>query len=65
MSIYEDRRLEDLDARLGHPRHCLHAAELVIPHPDGGLLELRAPLPEDMQAALAGADTRVALTVTS
>ena len=36
-------------------RHALHAAEIAIPHPDGGTLSLEAPLEEDMAAIVAGA----------
>jgi 23S rRNA pseudouridine1911/1915/1917 synthase len=32
----------------GAPRHALHAARLVFPHPDGGEVEVEAPLPADM-----------------
>ena len=39
----------------GFPRQCLHAWRLQLPHPDGGLLELEAPLPEDMQSVVEGA----------
>lgn len=52
LSIYEGAPLEDLDARLQHPRHCLHAAALRFPHPDGGEHTIEAPLPEDMQALI-------------
>ena len=30
------------------PRHALHAARLVLPHPDGGTVTVEAPLPADM-----------------
>jgi 23S rRNA pseudouridine1911/1915/1917 synthase len=39
-------------ARLGWPRHALHARILRIPHPDGRPLELRAALPPDMAVML-------------
>ena len=32
----------------GAPRQALHAARISVPHPDGGQLDIRAPLPEDM-----------------
>ncbi len=32
----------------GAPRQALHAARIVIPHPDGGTLDVSAPLPEDL-----------------
>ena len=38
----------------GFPRHALHAAELSIPHPDGGSITLQAPLCEDMASIIAG-----------
>jgi 23S rRNA pseudouridine1911/1915/1917 synthase len=37
---------------LGLERQFLHAAELRLPHPDGGELHLRSPLPADLAAAL-------------
>jgi 23S rRNA pseudouridine1911/1915/1917 synthase len=39
-------------ARLGWPRHALHARVLRLPHPDGGGVEIRAPMPADMRAML-------------
>ncbi len=38
--------------RVGLPRHALHARVLRLPHPDGGAVELRAPLPADLAALL-------------
>ena len=32
------------------PRHALHAARIVVPHPDGGVVTAEAPLPADMAA---------------
>lgn len=45
-------------AATGAPRHALHARRTVVPHPDGGELEVMAPLPPDMAAwwAAAGVD---------
>lgn len=37
------------------PRQCLHAWRMRLPHPDGHMIELEAPLPDDMRAVLAGA----------
>lgn len=37
------------------PRQCLHAWRMRLPHPDGPMLELEAPLPDDMVGVLAGA----------
>jgi len=44
----------ELAARFVLPRHALHAARVVFPHPDGGDIATQAPLPADM-AALIGA----------
>ena len=32
----------------GAPRQALHAARIRVPHPDGGTLDVSAPLPDDM-----------------
>ncbi len=42
-------------ARLGWPRHALHAHILRIPHPAGGGVTFRAPIPADLAAMLYGA----------
>ena len=34
------------------PRHALHAARIVVPHPDGGTVTADAPLPPDLAALL-------------
>ena len=40
---------EDGDAsRFELPRHALHAARVVLPHPDGGIVTAEAPLPADL-----------------
>jgi len=39
---------DDLIREVGAPRHALHSAELRVPHPSGGTLEVSAPLFEDM-----------------
>ena len=41
--------------RVRFPRHCLHAWTLSVPHINGQLLTMRAPLPDDMAAIVAGA----------
>ncbi len=47
-------------ASLRLPRHALHAAEVVFPHPgDGRAMKLEAPLPEDMRAFFDGAGAAV------
>jgi 23S rRNA pseudouridine1911/1915/1917 synthase len=38
----------ELAERFVLPRHALHAARIVIPHPEGGLVSADAPLPADM-----------------
>jgi 23S rRNA pseudouridine1911/1915/1917 synthase len=43
-------------ARAGAPRQALHAAQLAMPHPDGGIVEVTAPLPEDMRRWWANPD---------
>lgn len=42
-------------AATGAPRHALHAHRTVVPHPDGGELELVAPLADDMERWWEGA----------
>ena len=37
------------------PRHALHAAQITIPHPDGGSVTIEAPLLDDMTAIVEGA----------
>lgn len=39
----------------GFPRHALHAAELTVPHPDGGHRTFEAPLGQELQAIVDGA----------
>jgi 23S rRNA pseudouridine1911/1915/1917 synthase len=34
------------------PRHALHAAKIVVPHPEGGIVTAEAPLPADMAGLL-------------
>jgi 23S rRNA pseudouridine1911/1915/1917 synthase len=45
-------------ARTGWPRHALHARILRLPHPEGHPLEIRAPMPPDMEAMLHGQGAR-------
>lgn len=52
LSVYEGRPLSDLSERLGHPRHCLHARGLHVPHPDGGEVHILAPMPADLAGVL-------------
>ena len=41
-------------SRVGYPRHALHAWTLSVPHLNNQLLTIRAPLPDDMAALVAG-----------
>jgi len=41
--------------RHGLHRLALHAAALRVPHPDGGVIDVTAPLPGDLQAAIESA----------
>jgi 23S rRNA pseudouridine1911/1915/1917 synthase len=34
------------------PRHALHAARIIVPHPDGGMVTADAPLPPELAALL-------------
>jgi tRNA pseudouridine65 synthase len=47
----------------GLTRLALHASHLTLPHPDGGTLEVRAPLPDDLATALASCRRLYAATV--
>ncbi|MEJ7600408.1 MAG: RluA family pseudouridine synthase [Kofleriaceae bacterium] len=40
----------ELAQMFGLPRHALHASRVVFPHPDGGSVTARAPLPPDLAA---------------
>jgi 23S rRNA pseudouridine1911/1915/1917 synthase len=40
---------------VGFPRQALHCWKMQLPHPRGGLLQLEAPLPEDMARVVEGA----------
>jgi 23S rRNA pseudouridine1911/1915/1917 synthase len=53
LSIWEKRPLEDLAQRLGHPRHCLHAAEIAFDLEEGER-RFSAPLAEDMRVLIEG-----------
>ncbi len=52
LRLYAGEPLGELAAGLGHARHCLHAAALRIPHPDGGMLAVESPLPVDFEEML-------------
>lgn len=41
-------------AAVGFPRHCLHAWRLRLPHPDGSVVELEAPLTPELQELVDG-----------
>jgi 23S rRNA pseudouridine1911/1915/1917 synthase len=40
----------ELAAQFVLPRQALHAARIVVPHPDGGIVEAEAPLPAELAA---------------
>ena len=48
------RETDRMREAIRFPRHCLHAAIVRFPHPDGGYKKIRAPLPADMQAIVDG-----------
>jgi 23S rRNA pseudouridine1911/1915/1917 synthase len=52
LHLYEHGEDERCLRALGLPRQALHAWRLALPHPDGGRLEIRAPLPEDLRELL-------------
>ena len=52
LRLYAGQPLGELEEALAHPRHCLHAARLRIPHPKGGMLEIESPLPPDFDEVL-------------
>ena len=52
LGFYEGRPLPDWLERCGHPRHCLHAWRLVVPHPEGEQVAMEAPLAADMATLL-------------
>jgi 23S rRNA pseudouridine1911/1915/1917 synthase len=52
---YENGVTPMVRSTVGFPRQCLHAWRLRLPHPDGGIVELEAPLPDDMRALVDGA----------
>ncbi len=52
ISYLDDGVTESLCQRVNFPRHCLHAAKVTFPHPDGGFRKVRAPLPPDMASIM-------------
>lgn len=54
ISYLENGVTEELCQRVKFPRHCLHAAKITFPHPDGGFQKVRAPLPPDMASIMEG-----------
>lgn len=53
LNLLEGRPTRRLRRRLGHPRHCLHARALHLPHPaTGEVISVRAPMPADMARVL-------------
>ena len=53
LSIWEKNPLPDIEERLGHSRHCLHAAEIVFGL-ERGEQRFSAPLAEDMAQRIGG-----------
>src|SRR5690606_21968467 len=39
----------EIVAAAGAPRHALHASRVVLPHPDGGEVDVTAPTPPDLR----------------
>lgn len=50
LAVLEEGPTEALLAAAGAPRHALHAARIVLPHPDGGELDVSIPMPDDMRS---------------
>lgn len=46
--LLDEGHTDELLALTGAPRHALHAARLVFPHPDGGEIGVEAPWPADL-----------------
>ena len=49
LDYLKHRETERMREHIRFPRHCLHAAIIRFPHPNGGFKKIRAPLPDDMQ----------------
>jgi tRNA pseudouridine32 synthase/23S rRNA pseudouridine746 synthase len=49
------------EGRATAPRLMLHAAKLVLPHPEGGMLTFEAPVPDDFRAAADAAGLQAGL----
>ena len=58
LDYLEHRVTDRMRAAVRFPRHCLHAAIVRFPHPDGGHKKVRAPLPSDMAEIVSGAEPR-------
>lgn len=55
LDYLKHRQTDRMREAICFPRHCLHAATIRFPHPDGGFKKIRAPLPLDMQSIVEGA----------
>jgi len=55
LSIWEKTPLPDIEERLGHPRHCLHASRIAFDL-ESGTRAFEAPLPDDMNEVLQKSD---------
>jgi 23S rRNA pseudouridine1911/1915/1917 synthase len=51
----DNPRFRAIREAVGFPRQALHAWRMQLPHPNGHILDLEAPLPADMQAIVDGA----------
>ena len=54
LDYLKHRETERMREHIRFPRHCLHAAIIRFPHPNGGFKKIRAPLPADMQSIVDG-----------
>ena len=48
LGLYDGASLDASLAQVGAPRQALHAEHMVVPHPAGGWLDVRAPMAPDM-----------------
>ena len=58
LDYLEHKTTDRMKKAVRFPRHCLHAASIRFPHPDGGFKKIRASLPLDMQQIVAGEEPR-------
>ncbi len=58
LDYLKHRKTPRMQETVRFPRHCLHAAIIRFPHPDGGFKKIRAPLPNDMKSIVEGEKPR-------